>query len=104
MRSFITDIGKVIRLTATHDDYAKNILKSTLVKVLKDQARVHVHNRHLVVETSQTHLTVAQKRSIGKLYKEYNCVGWTVQINGRYSTSNIQDCENRIIWEQVKQI
>ena len=104
MRSFITLWGENILLTGTHQDHAENVKGVCLCTMMEDHARVHVHAKHFVLETLQTHLTTAQKRAAGKLYKEYGCHGWTIQVNGRYSTSNIQECVSRIKWEKVKQI
>ena len=104
MRSFITLAGGIIDVTGTHEEHAERVMHSNLGRVLSYSARVHVHNKHFVLETNQTHLSMSQKIRAGKIYKEYGCIGWTVQVNGRYSTSNMQDCEHRINWSKVKQI
>lgn len=104
MRYFIDQSGKAVVLSATHEDHAKNVKKSTLVEVLKTHARVHVHKGHFVLETNQVRLTVDQKRLAGKLYREHGCHGWTFQMNSRFSTSNIQECCHRIDWRKVKTI
>jgi hypothetical protein len=101
MRSFIKLWGEEIELTSTHQDYADNVIKLPLKTVLENHARVHIHNKHFVLETNQSHLTRAQKIKVGKLYKEYGCIAYTVQINCGYWVSDVHECCNRIAWNKI---
>ena len=100
MRSFVNKSGEVTMVTGVHSDHAKNVMGLSLAVALKSHARVHVFKRHFVLETSQACLTAGQKRAANKLYKDYDCVAYTIQVHVKYVTSDMFACVRRIKWNE----